>query len=184
MSKARRCSTGAEPAGPHRGAPAAIPPGLRRRRLRPPETDRPSRPQARQHPGHRPAIPSCSISAWRARSMRSDAELTQAGPTPMTVAYASPEQIRGERQTVSSDVYSLGVILYELLTAHRPYQTENSSFAEIWRATCEQEPTPPSQFVRRPFGRSRNHRSQGSGQGPAPPLPHRRRVRRRSPPPS
>jgi len=83
-----------------------------------------------------------------ARMLDSDTELTQAGPTPMTVAYASPEQIRGERQTVSSDVYSLGVILYELLTAHRPYQAENSSFAEIVRITCEQEPTPPSQFLR------------------------------------
>ena len=75
-----------------------------------------------------------------------DTEITQAGPTPMTVAYASPEQIRGERQTVSSDVYSLGVILYELLTAHRPYQLANASFTEIVRVTCEQEPIRPSQF--------------------------------------
>jgi tetratricopeptide (TPR) repeat protein/predicted Ser/Thr protein kinase len=82
-----------------------------------------------------------------ARILDSDTEVTEAGPTPMTVAYASPEQIRGERQTVSSDVYSLGVILYELLTAHRPYQAENSSFVEIVRITCEQEPTPPSQFL-------------------------------------
>jgi eukaryotic-like serine/threonine-protein kinase len=76
-----------------------------------------------------------------------EADLTQAGPTPMTVAYSSPEQIRGERQTVSSDVYSLGVILYELLTAHRPYRPENTSYAEIVRVTCEQEPTPPAQFL-------------------------------------
>ncbi len=76
-----------------------------------------------------------------------EADLTQAGPTPMTVAYSSPEQIRGERQTVSSDVYSLGVILYELLTAHRPYRPENTSYAEIVRVTCEQEPTLPAQFL-------------------------------------
>jgi tetratricopeptide (TPR) repeat protein/predicted Ser/Thr protein kinase len=77
-----------------------------------------------------------------------DTELTLAGPTPLTIAYASPEQIRGERQTVSSDVYSLGVILYELLTGHRPYNLANTSFAEAIRVTCEQAPAAPSQYRR------------------------------------
>ena len=58
----------------------------------------------------------------------------------MTPEYASPEQIQGEEVTPASDVYSLGVILYELLSGHRPYRLKNRSLREIARVVCEQSP--------------------------------------------
>jgi eukaryotic-like serine/threonine-protein kinase len=67
-------------------------------------------------------------------------DITLTGMPLMTPAYASPEQVRGELYTVSGDVYSLGVILYELLTTKRPYQVSTSSYLEMARAICEQEP--------------------------------------------
>ncbi|MGA2119680.1 MAG: protein kinase [Bryobacteraceae bacterium] len=74
-------------------------------------------------------------------------EITQAGPLPMTPAYASPEQVLGQPYTVSGDVYSLGVVLYELLSKRRPYRLTTGSLIEIARAVCEQEPLPLSQGV-------------------------------------
>lgn len=67
----------------------------------------------------------------------------------LTPAYASPEQLRGTPITISSDVYSLGVMLYELLTGHRPYRFESGTPQEIERVVCEQEPEKPSTAITR-----------------------------------
>jgi non-specific serine/threonine protein kinase/serine/threonine-protein kinase len=66
----------------------------------------------------------------------------------MTPQYASPEQVRGEPVTTASDVYSLGVLLYELLAGCRPYAVQADSMEEIVRAVCETEPPPPSTALR------------------------------------
>jgi len=62
----------------------------------------------------------------------------------MTPEYASPEQARGEPITTATDVYQLGVLLYELLTGRAPYQLRGCSHVESLRIICETEPTRPS----------------------------------------
>jgi serine/threonine protein kinase len=71
-------------------------------------------------------------------------DLTQTGSRMMTPSYASPEQVRGEAITTASDVYSLGVLLYELLAGRTPYRVGSGLPHEIERAICEQEPERPS----------------------------------------
>lgn len=68
---------------------------------------------------------------------------------PMTPEYASPEQARGQAITPASDIYSLGVLLYELLTGHRPYRIKNHTPQEIERVICEEEPEKPSTMISR-----------------------------------
>lgn len=72
---------------------------------------------------------------------------TLTGMRLMTPEYASPEQIRGEKLTPASDIYSLGVLLYELLTGKRPYRFPSRAPHEIARIICEEQPEDPATVV-------------------------------------
>ena len=77
---------------------------------------------------------------------------TAAGLQLMTPDYASPEQVRGETVTTATDVYSLGVLLYELLTGRRPYELTSRSLADVAHVICHAEPERPSTAVTQPVG--------------------------------
>jgi serine/threonine-protein kinase len=70
--------------------------------------------------------------------------MTQADIRILTPDHASPEQIRGQPITTASDVYVLGVLLYELLAGRRPFRVEGLRLIDIERVICEQPPVPPS----------------------------------------
>jgi eukaryotic-like serine/threonine-protein kinase len=78
-----------------------------------------------------------------------DTPHTRTGLRPMTPEYASPEQVRGEPITTASDVYQLGLLLYELLTGFRPYAASESS-ADRRAESLREEPTAPSAAVLKP----------------------------------
>ncbi len=90
-------------------------------------------------------------------------EHTKTGMRIMTPGYAAPEQVLSQPATTATDVYSLGVVMYELLTGHRPYQLETTAQHELERAILEQEPARPSTVVVRETKNPATGSTTGSG---------------------
>lgn len=90
----------------------------------------------------------------------------------MTPEYASPEQIRGLPITTASDVYSLGVVLYELLSGERPYKIESRLLQEVANVILTEEPVRPSAVTKKEGETGREgDRETKSNNSPTPPLP-------------
>lgn len=85
----------------------------------------------------------------RPETMDVDMPETQTRARLLTPEYASPEQVRGTVVGPSSDVYSLGMLMYELVTGARPYQFATLSPVEIERTVCDSVPLDPSDLVAR-----------------------------------
>ena len=111
--------------------------------------------------------------------------LTIDGAPLMTPEYASPEQVRGGAVTTATDVYALGVLLYEVLTGRRPYEIPSRTPAEIARVICDSVPERPSTAVTRDSVRHSSDRStsgamepdsRAEGQRPPDPQKLRRRL--------
>jgi serine/threonine protein kinase len=78
--------------------------------------------------------------------------LTATGLNVMTPDYASPEQVRGDSITTATDIYSLGVLLYQLLSGHLPYRIAGKNLQDAIRVVSETEPERPSVMVTRKEG--------------------------------
>ena len=79
--------------------------------------------------------------------LQAGGQLTMADMRVLTPDYASPEQILGSNITTATDVYALGMLLYELLTGHSPYQLSSYTAAEITEVVLEKTPILPSSFI-------------------------------------
>jgi len=78
---------------------------------------------------------------------QTDISVTQIDQQVLTPENASPEQIRGEYATTSTDVYMLGVLLYQLLTSNKPFNFKSNSLIEVEKIVCNTRPAKPSKNI-------------------------------------
>ncbi|MGH7711482.1 MAG: protein kinase domain-containing protein, partial [Gemmatimonadaceae bacterium] len=88
--------------------------------------------------------------------------LTQGHERVLTPEYASPEQLRGGVVSTASDIYSLGLVLYEMLAGQRPFDLRNKTYAEIEQMIIDVIPAPPSRAVGHAAAEATRQRSPGA----------------------
>ncbi len=111
----------------------------------------------------------------------SDGAATRQGmlPGPLTPNYASPEQLRGLPVTTAADVYALGIVLYELVSGVRPYETSGLTLDRVLDVVVHTEPPRPSTAQATAARRHRRDRDEGDEQGCGPAVRFGRRAGRR-----
>ena len=87
------------------------------------------------------------------RDPQDGAEQRRSDPGPMTIAFASPEQLSGDPITIGTDIYSLGVLLYKILTGRHPHHQRDISTEALVNAILHEEPELPSQVATDGFAR-------------------------------
>ena len=112
----------------------------------------------------------------RALNAPTESNLTQAGAVMGTATYFSPEQAQGAQPDPRSDLYSLGVVMYEMIAGRPPFTGENP--VSIAYKQVHDYPRPLNEFVARRAPGVRGDRRQAAHQGPERPLLDRRRAAR------
>lgn len=89
-----------------------------------------------------------------ARSFEADSSATQTTLRAFTPAYASPEQILGKNLTTATDIYSLGVVLFELLSGKKPFEVEGLNYEKVVETLTKHDPSTPSSVAQNTYGKT------------------------------